>query len=145
MIRKLLTKGLPGLKRVLRGEQGITLTEVLVTMAITGIVTVAFLTSMSATSKAVMVSQERVTAENLAKSQMEYMRSQQYDELNTPPQYLLLPAGDIPENYAIVITAERLDPEGDGSSDDDELQKLTVIVNHDGAEAFRLEGYRMKR
>lgn len=145
MMRKLLSKGINSLRQALHGERGIALTEALVTMGIIGIVTVAFLTSMSATSKAVLVSQERVTAENLAKSQMEYVRSQQYDELNTPPQYTLLPAGDIPENYAIVTTSERLDPEGDGAVDDDGLQKVTVIVNHDGAETFRLEGYRMKR
>lgn len=144
-MRKLLLKGINGLRQAWRGERGIALTEALVTMGITGIVAVAFLTGMSATSKAVLVSQERVTAENLTKSQMEYIRSQQYDEINTPPQYTLLPVGDIPENYAIVITAERLDPEGDGALDDDGLQKVTVVVNHDGAESFRLEGYRMKR
>jgi len=144
MIRKLL-EGFKNLKKAWSSERGIALTEALVTMGITGIVAVAFLTGMSATSRAVMVSQERVTAENLAKSQMEYVRSQQYDELNTPPQYMLLPAGDIPENYAIAVISERLDPEGDGALDDDGLQKVTVIVRRDGDEVFRLEGYRMKR
>ena len=129
----------------MHSERGLALTEALVTMAITGIVIAAYLFSMSTTSKAVIVSQQLVTAENLAKSQMEYMRSQPYDEANNPPQYVVLPAGDIPDGYTIIITTARLDPKGDGLTNDDGLQIFTVVVNYDGTEAFKLEDYRMKR
>ncbi len=142
-MRKLLSKSINGLRQAWRGEHGIALIEVLVALGIVGITTVFFLTGMSNTFKAVLVSQERVTTENLAKSQMEYIRSQPYDELNSPPQYALLE--DIPQNYAIVVNAERLGPEGDGALDDGGLQKVTVIVKHHGTETFRLEGYRIKR
>jgi type II secretory pathway pseudopilin PulG len=145
MIGKSLSQYIKHLGKMLHSEDGIALTEALVTLGITSIVAAVFLTSMSTSSKAVLVSQEQVTAENLAKSQMEYAKGQQYDEVNNPPQYTMLPPGDIPENYAISISAERLDPEGDGITDDDGLQKLTVVINYDGAQAFHLEGYRMKR
>jgi hypothetical protein len=135
MIRILLSQHIKRLKLVLTSERGIALSEALVTMGITGIVTVAFLASMSATSKAVMVSEERVTSESLAKSQMEYIKSQVYNEEN-PPSYYELPTGDIPENYDIVIS---------GNQVDDGLQKLTVIVTYDGVEAFHLESYRTRR
>ena len=135
MVRKLLSHYRKYFKQTLHSERGIALTEALVTMGITGIVTVAFLASMSSTSKAVMVSEERVTSENLAKSQMEYIKSQVYSEEN-PPSYYELPAGDIPENYDIVIS---------GNQVDDGLQKLTVIVTYDGVGAFHLESYRTRR
>ncbi len=130
---------------VLKGERGMTLVETLIGLGIISMVAVVFLMSMSTTSKAVMISQERVTAENLAKSQMEYIRSQTYDAENSPPQYLELPVEDIPANYDVAISAERLDPQEDGTGDDDGLQKLTVVVTKSGSELFRLEGYRMNR
>ncbi len=146
MVGKSLSQCLKHLSNMLHSERGIALTEALVTLGITSIVTVAFLFSMSTTSKAVLVSQQQVTAENLAKSQLEYIRSQQYDEVNNPPEYAEIPAGDIPENYTIAISTERLDPGETGSLNEDHgLQKITVIVNYDGAQAFHLEGYRMKR
>jgi hypothetical protein len=131
--------------QTVKGERGLALTEALVTMAITGLVITAYLFSMSTTSKAVIVSQQLVTAENLAKSQIEYVRSQPYDEANNPPEYVGLPAGDIPDGFTIITIPERLDPKGDGFTTDDGLQKLVVVVNYDGVEAFRLEDYRMKR
>ena len=145
MFRKLMIKGIKSLKQVLWDVRGIALTEVLVAMGIIGIVAVAYLMGISATSKAVMVSREKVNAENLAKSQMEYIRSQPYDEVNNPPQYQELSPSDIPETYSVIILTERLDPEGDGTTDDDGLQKLTVFVNRDGSGVFQLEGYRMNR
>jgi type II secretory pathway pseudopilin PulG len=145
MISKFWSQCDKHLRQIMHSESGLALTEALVTMAITGLIITAFLFSMSTTSKAVMVSQQLVTAENLAKSQMEYLRSQLYDEAHNPPQYVALPAGDIPEGYTIVITAERLDPKGDGLTNDDGLQKFSVVVNYDGTEAFKLEDYRMKR
>jgi type II secretory pathway pseudopilin PulG len=145
MISKFWSKCGESFYQIVHSERGMALTEALVTMAITGIVVTAYLFSMSTTSKAVIVSQQLVTAENLAKSQMEYLRSQPYDEAHNPPQYVSLPAGDIPGGYTIVITTERLDPKDDGLLNDDGLQKFTVVVNYDGIETFRLQDYRMKR
>ena len=130
---------------LLKEEQGMTLIETLIGMGIISVMAVVFLMSMSTTSKAIMISQERVTAENLAKSQMEYIRSQTYDAENSPPQYLKLPTEDIPANYDVTVSAERLDPEADGTGDDDGLQQLTVVVTKTGSELYRLEGYRMNR
>ena len=145
MMKKLLLKSYIYIRRIVQNERGIALTEAIVTMAVTAMVISAFLFSMSTTSKAVMISQELVTAENLAKSQIEYTRSQLYDEVHNPPEYLTLDALDIPAGFTVLITAERLDPKGDGTQNDDGLQSLTAIVNYNGVEAFRLQNYRMKR
>ena len=84
-MKKLLLKSYIYIRRIVQNERGIALTEAIVTMAVTAMVISAFLFSMSTTSKAVMISQELVTAENLAKSQIEYTRSQLYDEVHNPP------------------------------------------------------------
>jgi type II secretory pathway pseudopilin PulG len=137
MTGKFLLQYIKQLKHILHSECGIALTEALVTMGITGIVAVAFLSSMSNTSQAVMTSQERVTAENLAKSQMEYIKSQPYSDENPPSYYELSPT-DIPENFDIAISGEQLD------GYNDTFQKIVVTIYYNSAEAFRLENCRAK-
>ena len=145
MISKFWSQTGKSLRQILHSERGIVLAEALVTMAIAGIVITAFLYSMTTTSKAIMVSHQLVTAESLAKNQMEYMRGQPYDPTN-PPHYDLLPEVDKPEGYDVIITAERLNPKNpDDLANDVGLQKFTVVVNHDGVEVFKLESYRMDR
>ena len=137
MAGKLLSYFVKQFKLVVHSERGIALTEALVTIGITAIVAVAFLSSVSNTSMAVMTSQERVTAESLAKSQMEYIKSQEYSEDN-PISYYELSPSVIPENYDIAISGNQIDGH-------DGLQKIIVSVTHNGAEAFYLENYRTRR
>ena len=145
MAKKLLIKGIKSLKQVLCDVSGIALIETLVAMGIISVVAVAYLMGMSATSKAIMISEERVTAENLAKSQIEYIRSQPYDDVNNPPLYSpeMMSNDDIQNGYDVDIQTERVNPL-EGSTDIDVgLQKLTVVIYHSGTEVFKLEGYRV--
>jgi prepilin-type N-terminal cleavage/methylation domain-containing protein len=127
------------------GERGLTLIEILVALGILAAVAVVFLIGMSTSSKAVMVSQESVTADSLAKSQMEYIKSQPYDDdLNhNPPQYTKLT--NIPAGYDITITAARLNPDNDATDDDDGLQQITVTVTRDGETVLEVSGYKVNR
>ena len=115
-------------------SKGIGLIEVIIALAILGIIAVAFLSGLSTSLKAVLISDERSTALALAQGQMEYVKSLAYDESTEPdhPQYVentdLTPSG-----YTVDISAERLDPEGDGTADDDGLQKITITVYHSEA------------
>lgn len=122
-----------------------TLIETLVAVAILGAVGVVFLTGLTVSSKAVMVSQERVAVESLAKSQMEYVKSCTYDDATQPdPKYDVdpnLPLG----SYSISVSAERLDPGDGGGGDDYGLQKITVTVDRNGDPAFTLVGYKVDR
>lgn len=122
-----------------------TLIEALVALAIFGATAVVFLMGLTTSSKAVMISQERVAAESLAKSQMEYIKSQDYDEINDPPQYANLADEDIPDGYDVTSAASRLDPENDGTGDDDGLQEITVSVNHNGDTAHTVVDYKVNR
>jgi prepilin-type N-terminal cleavage/methylation domain-containing protein len=126
------------------GERGLTLIEILVALGILAAVAVIFLLGMSTSSKAVMVSQAAVTTDSLAKSQMENIKSWDYDEDNDPPDYEAAKLTDIPDGYDIDIDAARLDPDGDGPADDDGLQEITVTITHDGETVFTLVGYKVK-
>ncbi len=86
---------------------------------------------------------ERATAESLARSQMEDIKKQAYDGVTSPPQYR--PLLDIPAGYAIDVTAQRLDPRGDGDGNDDGIQKITVLVSHYSKGVITLEGYKVDR
>ena len=127
-------------------SSGIGLIEVIIALAILGIIAVAFLSGLSTSLKAVIISDERSTSQALAQSQMEYVKSQAYDESTEPdhPQYVENP--DLtPSGYTVDISAERLDPEGDGTANDDGLQKITIYVSHQGNVVFTLEDYKVKR
>jgi prepilin-type N-terminal cleavage/methylation domain-containing protein len=127
------------------GESGMTLIEILVALGILAAVAVVFLLGMSSSSKAVMVSQNRVTVESLAKSEMEYVKSQTYDDQNNPPVYGIDPNLDIPQGYNVLPpVAERLDPKGDGTSNDDGIQRITVTVTHNGEASITVEGYKLE-
>jgi prepilin-type N-terminal cleavage/methylation domain-containing protein len=128
----------------MRGEKGFTLIEVIIALALLGVVAVAILSGLSTGSRAIFVADERATAESLARSQMEYVKEQPYDATNNPPLYAVLP--NIPENYQIDVTAVRLDPKGNGTGNDDGIQKITVTVgHHDKPEVITLEGYKVDR
>jgi prepilin-type N-terminal cleavage/methylation domain-containing protein len=128
------------------GERGLTLIEILVALGILAAVAVTFLLSMTTSSRAVMVSQERVTVDSLAKSQMERIKSETYDATTDPPDYQAAKLTDIPDGYDIEIAAARLEVnELNDPDEDDGLQEITVTVTHDGETAFILVGYKLNQ
>jgi type II secretory pathway pseudopilin PulG len=115
-----------------------TLIEVLIALGILAAVAGVFLAATATSSKAVMVGQEQVSAEGLAKSQMESIQQQNY---RVDGQYTKL--SQIPARYDIPQpTVERLDPQGLHTGADEGLQKITVTVTHGGKTVFTLEGYK---
>jgi prepilin-type N-terminal cleavage/methylation domain-containing protein len=124
-------------------ESGMTLIEILVALGILAAVAVVFLLGMSTSSKSIIVSQNRVTVESLAKSEMEYIKSQPYDDQNNP--YGIDPNLEIPQGYNILPpVVEQLDYNNDGPGDDG-MQKITVTVTHKGEESITVEGYKLKQ
>lgn len=128
------------------GQQGLTLIEILVAMGILAAVAVTFLLGMSTSSKAVMVSQERVAVDSLGKSQMEYVKSSAYDETNNPPVYGIDPNLILPPGYSVLTAAARINADpGNDPNEDDGIQRITVTVTHDGETAFTVVGYKVRR
>jgi prepilin-type N-terminal cleavage/methylation domain-containing protein len=123
------------------GERGLTLIEVLVALSILAAVSTTFLLGMTTSSKAVMVNKEQITAESLAKSQMEYIKRQDY-RVDLQYDKITLSQDEIDAGYDVDIMAEYMDPRGDGTDNDDALQKITITVTHNGEATFTLEGYK---
>ena len=129
------------LRKACQGSsRGLSLIEVLIAVALMGIIAIAVLSALATASAALIVADERATAESLARSQLEYVKNQPYDDINDPPQYILL--SEIPDGYDIAINATRLDPNEDGTENDDGIQEITVTVKRDGDEIITLEGYK---
>ncbi len=135
-------------------SRGQVLIEMLIALAVLGLIAVSFLGAVYTGRQAARVSDERATAQALAQTQMEYLRSLDYDDTNVPPVYDLAPAlSSLPTQYGVYgyddsnpdRFAERLDPENDGMDNDDGLQKLTVTVTHGDNVVLTLEGYKVKR
>jgi type II secretory pathway pseudopilin PulG len=125
------------------GQLGLTLIETLIALAILAAVGGVFLAGMTTSSRAVIIGQEQVTGESLAKSQMEAIKLWAYDDDNNPPTYEAAKLTDIPVGYTINIAAERLEanPNND-PAEDDGLQKITITITRGEKTVFTLEGYK---
>jgi len=119
-------------------ERGIALLETLVALAILGIAAVAFIGGLGTASEATAVADKQATAESMARSQMEHVKSISY---NGTAQY---PTAPIPDGkdyatYSATIDAEPLHTPDDG------IQKITVTIKRGGIEVMTLEGYKADR
>jgi len=133
--------------KVKNSQKGFLLIEILVGLALMGIIAAAFLNGLSTTFTGVTVSQERVTAESLAKSQIEYIKIQDYIPvaeygIGDPPKFYELI--DIPPDLvAAGYTVEITSLERHIISDVIELQSVTVAVKRNGEGKMSIEVYRV--
>src|SRR4030043_1637082 len=123
-----------GYRSAQNGERGLTLIEILVAMGILAAVAVVFMVGMTTSFTSVMISQESVASESLAKSELEYVKSAAYHSANITWSYQLPsdpPSCDLTHalpdgygGYSVQGDAEKLpDPPFD-----DGIQKITVTV-----------------
>ncbi len=113
----------------MRSEKGLALVEVLVSVALLGIIGVGLLSAMGSASRAVVLNDTRVTAKNLAETQMEYIKGLAYAASYVPAPIALDYSG-----YAAGIAVAPLQ--------DSSVQKITVTITRNGSEVGRLEDYR---
>jgi len=136
--------------RFLRGQGGIGLIETVVALAILGLIGVAFLSGLTTTSRAVAVSQERVIAESLAKSQLEYIKAQDYiSVLNYDPSdnetsydEIVIPPDLVDRGYAVEISVSDNTVISAGRAGF-ELQSITVAVKLGGKAILSVSSYRV--
>ncbi len=146
--------------RLLRGGNGIGLLETLVALGVLGFIGVAFMTALGVGFKSTQISEEQVTAENLARTQLEYIRDQGYCiPPSTPyiiPQdggcgtYDVPPPGLTPPSpytitFEIAEYCDGLGPEPGGCYNVEEIQKLTAMVFHDGGLVTKIEDLKTNR
>jgi len=130
----------------MRGQRGFSLIEILVGLAILTAIGVAFLNGLFTTSKAIMVSQESTITESLARSQMEYIKTQEYILVADYPAYSY-DLIDVRANLAGAGYSVEIDPPVaiiSKAEAEFELQRVTVVVKRGGEKAFTLSAYRVE-
>ena len=129
----------------MKNQSGFGQIEALIALSILGMVGTSLLGGLLTVTKTTPIADERSTAQTLAESQIEYVRTQDYDYINDPPQYLELSGADVPAGFTITTTATRLDHDNDGSGDDDGIQKISVTIKHFNETVTTLDSYRIRR
>ncbi len=112
-------------------EKGTSLLEVLVALALMGIISVLFLGSVANSSSARVTADTRVSAKILAESLMDNIKNQDYEPsyvITIPPEF----AG-----YSADLTVESM---ANGN-----IQKLTIVIEHFDSEVLTLESYKVER
>ena len=121
-------------------ENGFSLIEVLIAIAVLGIFGAGLVMSLSTASKVLLTTDIRDTARDLAEAQMENTQTQPYDASNHP----IYPAlATLPYGFSVNMTATRLD-RGHGTENDTGIQHITVSIIKDTELAFTLEGQKVK-
>jgi len=133
-----LLTGIRGLLKraiALRRQDGISLVEVLVALAITGGTVAIFLTGLSTGTKGVEVTYEQTMAENVARSQLEYTKSQEY--LPVPASYDTI--SSLPVDFTVSVEASAV------ADRDEDIQKITVTVYRSGETVLVKESFKVNR
>ena len=124
--------------KLVSGQKGATLIEVLIAIALLGMIAVPFLTALSTSSRALIIADERTTAESLVRGEIEYVKSQDY--CDAPWSYEVTSTGSTPsvpghpdwlashalpdncKDYSLTVDASPVEGKGEG------IQNITVTV-----------------
>ena len=112
-------------------EKGSSFLEVLVALALLGIISVLFLGSVSNSSSARVNADTHVSSKILAESLMDDIKKQNY-----APSYNFTIPPEFPD-YTANLTVESI---GNGN-----IQKLSIIIDHFNREVFTLESFKVER
>jgi prepilin-type N-terminal cleavage/methylation domain-containing protein len=205
------------IKRIKGSQRGFSLTEVIIAMAVFGVVGISVLIALNASSKTITSAHEITIAESVTRTEIEYIKRSAYDSTiiitnlsadvddatdvipvddasafdpsgiiqiedeliqyaaiagssftgcdrgfngttavahlnNTPvtdtPIYSMvidLNADPLYGDYGITVIGMRLDPEGDGTDDDDGEQKVSIIVTYRDRQLLATTAYKVDR
>jgi type II secretory pathway pseudopilin PulG len=121
-------------KKGIESEKGFTLIETLAGMFLLVLIGVALMASLTLSAKILADTDNRETARDLAVAEMEYIKNQAYSS-SYSPDTSLIPSGS---KYVVSVNTP-VSEETDGN-----LQLITVIVQRNGSEVTRIEGYKVK-
>lgn len=143
---KKLRLGIKAARKAFSGSsRGFSMLEVVIAIALLGIIAVSVLTALQTAAMALISADRRATAESIARTQMEYVRYSGYDDIleEGHPQYDLDPEITLPPDFSVVTTAIRLNKD-ENPSDDDGIQQITVTVSHEDLVVVTLEDFKRK-
>ena len=116
------------------GEGGITLVEAAVCILLLGGGVLTMVLTMSGGALAVQENDEEVTAQGLARSEMEYIKEYPYNPLADT-----YPAIDAPDDYTIGVTVAGV-PDTNAN-----IQKVTAVITRAGKTVFTIQDYKVNR
>jgi prepilin-type N-terminal cleavage/methylation domain-containing protein len=123
--------------RSIRKQQGFTLVEILVAMAILGVVSVGFIGGMTASSRAALRADQIDTGRAIAQAQIEWVKGQSFLSSGAYTTNDIIMA-QYP-GYSVAIAAST------ASQRDAFIQKITVTVSHNGAVVKQLQDCKVKK
>ena len=135
------------MKKFMSTESGVTLLETLVALAILGFVAVAFLSGLTTAARATFIADEQATAESLARSEIEYVKSQEYEPAGQY-QYRVQREEFETAGYTTDTTVDSIDPDTGETlqpGQDEGIQKITVTVERNGNPIITVESYKAQR
>lgn len=119
----------------LRSESGVGLVETLVAVAVLGLALTVLVVGVSTGSLGVATTEERVTAENLARSQLEYIKSLAY--VPAPGTYpTVTPSA---ADYSLSVETAAIPGAGN------DIEKVTVTVERGAETLLVVEGFKVDR
>jgi prepilin-type N-terminal cleavage/methylation domain-containing protein len=99
-----------GTKFMHKGERGFTMLEVVIAIGLLGIIAVSVLAALSTASAALIIADRKATAESLARTEMEYVKNQDYIDYSESGHEEYDKVGGYTENYNVDITVEPINP-----------------------------------
>jgi type II secretory pathway pseudopilin PulG len=116
---------------MMKSEKGVMLIEVVVAMALLGIIGVALLSGTATTSSARITADERSASKILAESTIEQIKNLDYAssyDIEVPPEFT---------GYTIDVVVQNLMTNN--------LQSITAAIHHRGKTVLTLETYKSNR
>ncbi len=116
----------------MKSENGSSLLETVVALALLGIIGVAFLNGLATSSSSRLIADEHASARILAESQMEDIKKQTYALAYDP-----VPIPAVYPGYSAAIVTD--------SMRNGNIQKITVTIRHHSKDITTLEIYKVNR
>jgi len=127
------------MRKIVKNERGASLVEALVALGLLGLIATTFLMAIFIATKSIAIADEKATAESLARTQMEYVKQQEYIYDNSEAEYIEIGLSENP-HYSIwsvdhfggiveEVVAVPWNSQSDmWTSPDDGLQKITLKI-----------------
>ena len=123
-------------------ETGFTLVEVVIAIALIGIVAAGLYVSMGTSSKILLNNDSKETAKNLAESQMEFVKGQDFNAGSGTTVYMQGPGRT---GYTVVIDAEPVPVTPAGQTPRDGfIQQVIVTITGPKGVTYTLTDYKVK-
>ena len=143
--------------RLISGRKGQTLVEVLIAIVILGMIAVPFLTAMSVSSRAIMVTDDKAAAESLVRAELEYVKNSPYNFTGfsyslpgTPPPWDLnrTTLDSCYAGYSVNVTGVPINSSTGAAlppGKDLHIQNITVVVYHGNSSVLTMSTYKTDR